>query len=90
MKGKTITMKPKTIEIKMPWLAPLEEPDIRVLEWLMAPGATMEIDQDLLKLSVDDAEFILPAPVDGVLNTILVEPGEVVATDQVLAVVTLT
>jgi pyruvate/2-oxoglutarate dehydrogenase complex dihydrolipoamide acyltransferase (E2) component len=83
-------MKTKTIEIKMPWLAPLEDPDIQVVEWLVAPGSTVEIDQDMLKLLVDGAEFVLPAPVDGVLTTILVEPEETVTTDQVLATVVLT
>ncbi|MGD8400726.1 MAG: hypothetical protein PVH64_07320 [Bacillota bacterium] len=80
-------MRTKTVEIKMPWLAPLEAPDIHVVEWLVAPGTPVQIDQDLLKLTVDGADFILPAPVDGVLIELLVEPHEIVVTDQVLAIV---
>jgi pyruvate/2-oxoglutarate dehydrogenase complex dihydrolipoamide acyltransferase (E2) component len=82
-------MRTKTVEIKMPWLAPLEAPDIHVVEWLVTPGTSVQIDQDLLKLKVDGADFILPAPVDGVITEFLVEPNESVATDQVLAIVEL-
>jgi pyruvate/2-oxoglutarate dehydrogenase complex dihydrolipoamide acyltransferase (E2) component len=73
----------------MPLLPPLEEPDIQVVEWLVAPGTLVEIDQDLVKLTVEGTDFVLPSPVDGVLTEILVEPQEVVATDQVLAIVDL-
>jgi pyruvate/2-oxoglutarate dehydrogenase complex dihydrolipoamide acyltransferase (E2) component len=87
MRLEVLTVRPKVVEIKMPWLAPLEEPDIQVAEWLVTPGTRVEIDQDLLRLTVNGAEFILPAPVDGVLTEILVEPEEVIATGQVLAMV---
>jgi pyruvate/2-oxoglutarate dehydrogenase complex dihydrolipoamide acyltransferase (E2) component len=82
-------MKHKTVEIKMPWLTPPDEPETTVVEWLVSPGAAIEIDQDILKLRVDGVEFMLPAPIDGILTAVLVGPDEAVVTDQALAIVAL-
>jgi pyruvate/2-oxoglutarate dehydrogenase complex dihydrolipoamide acyltransferase (E2) component len=78
--------RPRKIEIKMPLLAP-EEPEIEVIRWLVPEGAPVAIDQDLLVLKVDGEEFMMPSPVEGVLLSRAVEPDEMIATGQVLAVV---
>jgi pyruvate/2-oxoglutarate dehydrogenase complex dihydrolipoamide acyltransferase (E2) component len=79
----------KQIEIKMPWMAP-DDPAVEVVAWLVEPGTKIEIDQDLVRLWVDGAKFILPSPVDGILREILVEQGEIISVGQVMAVVDLT
>lgn len=82
-------MRERLVEIKVPWLSP-GEPVIEVLRWLVEAGQPVEIDQDLLMLQVDGDEFILPAPVDGVLSELCVEAGEYLSEGQVVAVVRLT
>ena len=79
-------MKNKMIEIKTPWIAP-EEPTIQVHQWLVAEGDAVEIDQDILALLVDGEAFILPSPVDGIVSQIMVETGDLIISDQVLAIV---
>ncbi len=64
-----------------------DEPVVEVVTWLVPVGTAVEIDQDLLELNLDGGSFILPSPLDGKLRATLVEPGELVATDQVLAVI---
>ena len=70
----------------MPWLVP-EEVEVEVIRWLVEPGERVEIDQDLLELTVDGATFILPSPLEGTLLEWQVQPGEYVATDEILAVI---
>ncbi|HEY8464906.1 MAG TPA: biotin/lipoyl-containing protein [Bacillota bacterium] len=79
-------MRNRQIEVKMPWLTP-KEVEIQVVRWLVAPGDRVEIDQDILELTVDQEKFILPSPLDGVLLEVEVEPGDYLATDQVLAII---
>jgi 2-oxoglutarate dehydrogenase E2 component (dihydrolipoamide succinyltransferase) len=81
-------MRKKQIEIKMPWMAP-DEPIIEVDAWLVEPGAKLEIDQDLVRLWVDGKEFVLPSPIDGILQEVLVEQGEIISTGQAMALVEL-
>lgn len=81
-----MNIRKRGIEIKMPLLG-ADEPVAEVVTWLVPVGTVVEIDQDLLELNLDGASFILPSPLDGILRTTLVEPGELVATDQVLAVI---
>lgn len=79
-------MKNTYIEIKLPWLSP-DEPAIETVRWLVDRGQIIEIDQDILVLNVDGEEFILPAPVDGEVVELYVEPGDWLSEGQVLAVV---
>lgn len=79
-------MTPRYIDVKMPWLAP-EEPLTEVVRWLADLGQKLEMDQDLLELTVDSAVFMLPSPVDGKLVRCCVAPKEVVSEGQILAVV---
>lgn len=79
-------MNAEYIEVKMPWLAP-EEPVVEVDKWLVEPGQRLEIDQDILQLLVNGAEFMLPSPVDGELTQCCVTPKESLYEGQILAVV---
>jgi len=78
-------MKNNRVELKMPWLSP-EETALEVKKWLIEPGDPVVIDQDILLLVVDGAEFILPAPFDGRLIEKKAEPGDMPAPGDVLAV----
>lgn len=80
--------RPRTYEIKVPWLTP-EDVIIKVEKWLAAEGDYIEIDQDLVELKVNGEQFILPSPLDGVLQEILAFPGDFVETGQELAIVIL-
>ena len=79
---------PRVCEIKVPWLSP-EEVSITVEKWLVAEGVVIEIDQDLVELKVNQEPFILPSPLDGILQTFLAFPGDPVEPGQELAVVIL-
>lgn len=81
-------MKNNIVEIKTPWVSP-DETVIEVKQWLIASGETVEIDQDILLLLVDGEEFLLPSPVDGIINELLVDPHDILSPDQVLATVTI-
>ena len=76
----------RRIELKMPLLGP-EESLIEVVEWLLPAGAAVEIDQDLLELTIDGTPFTFPSPLDGILISTDVEPGDAIETGQVLAVI---
>jgi pyruvate dehydrogenase E2 component (dihydrolipoamide acetyltransferase) len=78
-------MSHQSVEIKLPWIAP-DDPEIEVIRWLIEPGQSIEIDQDILVLSVEGEEFILPSPVDGVVGELSVEPGDWLSEGQVLAI----
>ncbi|HEX3048140.1 MAG TPA: biotin/lipoyl-containing protein [Bacillota bacterium] len=79
---------PRTCAIKVPWLSP-EDVIITVEKWFVAEGDPIEIDQDLMELKIDQEPFILPSPLDGTLQTLLVFPGDLVETGQELAIVIL-
>lgn len=79
-----MTMKLRSIELKFPWLSE-ENPVIRIKKWLVTVGDTVEIDQDLAVMLVDNEEFLLPSPTDGYIKSIIAEPGEIIETDQALA-----
>ena len=75
------------VEIKLPFLVAQEgAEEIVVTKWLAPLGGSLEIDQDLLELTVNGAVFILPSPLDGTLVAMLVEPGDLVEIEQTLAV----
>ncbi len=82
-----MSIRKQDVAIKMPLLGPVEFVT-EVVAWLVPVGTIVEMDQDLLELTWDGEPFILPSPPDGQLCVIMVEPGEVIATDQVLARIT--
>ena len=78
----------KQIDLKCPWLA-AEEVTAKVIKWLVREGDWVEIDQDIMVMLLDNSEFLLPSPVDGVIKAILAEPGDPIEPDQVLAIIEL-
>ena len=74
------------IEVKVPFVS--EEYECwRVLRWLVRPGETIEIDQDLAELAAGDEIMAFPSPVDGRVGELCVEQGAMVVTDETIAVV---
>jgi biotin carboxyl carrier protein len=78
----------REIDLKCPWLL-AEEVPAKVLRWLVAKQDHVEIDQDIMVMLLDNKEFFLPSSVDGIIKTIMVEPGECIDPDQILAVIEL-
>jgi biotin carboxyl carrier protein len=78
----------REVELKCPWLA-AEELTAKVLRWLVAEQDRIEIDQDIMVMELDGEEFIMPSPMDGVLRSILAQPGDWIEPDQGLAIVEL-
>ncbi|NLG83583.1 MAG: hypothetical protein GX493_03005 [Firmicutes bacterium] len=74
------------VEVKLPFLS--EEIEYcRVLRWLVSPGETVEIDQDLAELAMGEEIFLFPSPVDGRIVEILAPEGAMVVTDEPLLVI---
>jgi biotin carboxyl carrier protein len=76
----------REINLKCSWLA-AEEVQAKVLRWLVVEQDHVEIDQDVMVMLLGKNEFLLPSPLDGVIKSILVEPGDFIDPDQVLAVI---
>ncbi len=76
----------RELNLNCPWLISEEKP-VQFVRWLVSENDPIEIDQDILVVLLDDGEFIVPSPVDGILQSIMVEPGDIIAPDQVLAVI---
>lgn len=49
-----------------------------VLEWLVEPGERVSVNQPLIEVETAKAAVELPCPFDGVVDSLLVEPGSVV------------
>ncbi len=79
-------MKTNTIELKFSWLFE-DSPLIKIKKWLVSEGDRVEIDQDIAVVMIQDQEFIFPSPADGFIQSILVKPGEIIDTEQILAVI---
>lgn len=54
-------------------------------KWLKQPGDEVERDEDLFEISTDKVDADIPAPESGVLDEILVDEGETVEVDTVVA-----
>ncbi len=78
----------REINLNCPWLIAEEKP-AKLIRWLVAEHDHIEIDQDIMVVLLGDGEFVVPSPVDGTLQTIMVEPGDIIDPDQVLAVITI-
>ena len=78
----------REINLNCPWLIAEEKP-AKLIRWLVAEHDHIEIDQDIMVVLLGDGEFVVPSPVDGTLQTITVEPGDIIDPDQVLAVITI-
>ncbi|RMD84985.1 MAG: branched-chain alpha-keto acid dehydrogenase subunit E2 [Candidatus Dadabacteria bacterium] len=73
-----------TIDVRLPELGE-NIATATVIEVLVAPGQAVEIDQGLLALESEKAEFELPSPVAGTVREVLVKAGEEVRVGQVVA-----
>ena len=66
-----------SIELKTPEL-PESVADAKVLAWHKSPGESVAQDENLADLETDKVVLEVPAPADGVLETILADTGTVV------------
>lgn len=72
------------VEVRLPFIGP--DTDGCLLErWLIHPGETIEIDQDIAELSVDGESFVLPSPLDGTVRQLCIGPGEYVVLGETMA-----
>ncbi|MBE0506717.1 MAG: 2-oxoglutarate dehydrogenase complex dihydrolipoyllysine-residue succinyltransferase [Marinospirillum sp.] len=74
------------IEIKAPTF-PESVAEGTVATWHKQPGEAVSRDEILVDIETDKVVLEVPAPVDGVLEKILANEGDTVASEQVLALV---
>ncbi len=72
-----------SIEIKVPAL-PESVADATILEWHKAPGEFIKRDENLVDLETDKVVLEVPAPADGILESISAQVGDLVTDEQVL------
>ncbi|MCB1581440.1 MAG: dihydrolipoyllysine-residue succinyltransferase [Marinicella sp.] len=75
-----------SIDVKVPVL-PESVTDATVATWHKKPGDFVKRDENLVDLETDKVVLEVPAPADGILESIAVEAGDVVEANQVLGVV---
>jgi 2-oxoglutarate dehydrogenase E2 component (dihydrolipoamide succinyltransferase) len=74
-----------SIEIKVPAL-PESVADATVLQWHKAPGEAIKRDENLVDLETDKVVLEVPAPADGILESIAANTGDLVTDNDLLAV----
>ncbi len=75
-----------SIDVKVPVL-PESVTDATVATWYKKPGDFVKRDENLVDLETDKVVLEVPAPADGILESIAVESGDVVEANEVLGVV---
>ena len=73
-----------SIDVKVPVL-PESVSDATVATWYKKPGDFVKRDENLVDLETDKVVLEVPAPADGVLESIAVESGEVVEANDALS-----
>src|SRR5690554_510297 len=73
-------------EVKVPVL-PESVSDATIAGWHKKVGDAVSRDENLVDLETDKVVLEVPSPVDGVLESINAEPGDIVEANHVLAVV---
>ncbi len=73
-------------EIKVPVL-PESVADATILAWQKKPGEAVKRDEVLVEVETDKVVLEVPAPVDGVLASIVADEGAVVTADELLGTV---
>ncbi|RJX46842.1 biotin/lipoyl-containing protein [Halonotius pteroides] len=58
--------------------------EAEIVSWLVDPGETVSEDQPLAEVETDKAVVEVPSPVDGTVEELLAEPGEVVPVGTVI------
>ena len=74
------------IEIKVPALAE-SVPDATLLDWAKQVGERVERGENLIDLETDKVTLEIAAPESGVVKELCKQPGDVVLTDDVLAII---
>ena len=72
-------------EIKVPAL-PESVADATVLQWHKSPGEVVKRDENLVDLETDKVVLEVPAPADGILESIKANTGDLVTDNDVLGV----
>jgi 2-oxoglutarate dehydrogenase E2 component (dihydrolipoamide succinyltransferase) len=72
-------------EIKVPAL-PESVADATILQWHKAPGDAVKRDENLVDLETDKVVLEVPAPADGILESIKANTGDLVTDNDVLGV----
>ncbi len=75
-----------TIEVKVPAL-PESVSDGVVVGWHKQPGESIRRDEALVDIETDKVVLEVPAPDDGVLESILMNDGDTVTADQVIGII---
>ena len=75
-----------TIEVRVPAL-PESVSDGRIVAWHKQPGDAIVRDEALVDIETDKVVLEVPAPNDGVLDSILINSGDTVTADQVIGVI---
>jgi dihydrolipoamide dehydrogenase len=70
-------------EIRVPDMG--ESKGVTVLEVLVAPGATIRIDDPLITLETEKASMDVPSPVAGIIDTLAVKKGDEVVAGTLIA-----
>ncbi|VAW82142.1 Dihydrolipoamide succinyltransferase component (E2) of 2-oxoglutarate dehydrogenase complex [hydrothermal vent metagenome] len=71
------------IEVKVPGF-PESVADGTILKWNKQPGDAVKRDESIVDIETDKVVFEVPAPVDGILEAVLEEAGNVVVSEQVI------
>jgi dihydrolipoamide dehydrogenase len=72
-------------EVRIPDMG--ESKGVTVLDVLVAPGATIRIDDPLVTLETDKASMDVPSPVAGVIDTLAIKKGDEVVAGTLIATV---
>ena len=75
-----------SIEVKVPVL-PESVSDAIIATWHKKPGDAVKRDENLVDLETDKVVLEVPAPVDGILKSIVKNTGDTVGSQEVIAIV---
>lgn len=75
-----------TVEVVMPQMG-VSVAEGTILSWLKQPGDEVAADETIAEVTTDKIDVELPAPADGVLESIEVPEGETVAVGTTVAVI---
>jgi len=75
-----------SIELKVPVL-PESVSDATIASWHKKPGDAVKRDENLVDLETDKVVLEVPSPVDGVLKEIKFQTGDIVTSQQTLALI---
>lgn len=74
------------VKVKMPKLGDTVE-EVLVIEWNVAVGDTVSVDDPLMLVETDKVDADVPSPVDGTVQELLVAAGDEVATAAPICVI---